>query len=496
MPTEAAVGRDDRDLAVLGVGAALAALVTAWRCWTGYFIDDAWISFRYAARLAAGAGLTFDDHEKVLGTSAPLWTLLVAAGDRLGLDAPDAARVVGCAAYVAVVVVSAVLAHRLLEGDRRGLLAAGAAAALLVLPSGFRNLALSGMESGLAAALGVAAILAFASRRPVLAGVLAGLAVVNKLDALLLVAALLAIALLVERRPAWRTAVTAGLVVAPWVLFATIYYGSPVPQSFRRKLEERPDVSPDWAVRALADRHLLLLAVVGVIWVVWRWRTWPPASQLIGGTLAAWFVGHLLAISLVDLGYEWAWYLTVLEPPIAILGAAAVVDLVLLARDRRQRLVEVALLVAAVGFALGLVEQAGDTVVGLAGGDLGGGSVRIEQDLLDAGALIEAHSGDGDVVESCLGTIQYATLSQPQIDVCGLSTVDEPGPATWYVQAFYDFGQRDRPPEPGFRAVADFTSSCSHGMDPLWLRVYVRAGTTADAEAPDDAGPVDPRCAR
>ena len=481
---------------VLGAGAGLLAAIAAWTCWAGYFIDDAWISFRYSARLAEGAGLTFDDHEKVLGTSAPLWTLLVAAGDVLGLDGPDAARWIGAAAYVAVVVVSALLADRLLEGERRGLLAGAGAAALLLLPSGFRNLALSGMESGLAAALGVAAVLALGARRPVLAGVLAGLAVVNKLDALLLLAALLAVATLVERRLPWRTAAAAAAMVVPWLLFATVYYGSPVPQSFRSKFDDSPDVSPDWAVRALADRHLLLLAVVGLAWVLWRWRSWPAVSRLVGGSLALWFVAHLFAISFVDLGYSWAWYLTVLMPPIAVLGAGAVVDLVLLARDHRRRLVDAVLLVAAVGFGLAVAEQAGDTLHGLVGDDLGGGSALIEQDLLDAGTLIEANAGHGDVVASCLGTIQYATLTLPQIDTCGLSTVDPPGEPTWYVQAFYDFGQKDDPPPDGFRAVADFTSSCDRGLDPLWLRVFVREGTVADGAAPHDSGPVGADCAR
>jgi hypothetical protein len=484
-----------RRLPLVAAGAGLAAAVTAWRCWAGYFIDDAWISFRYAARLAAGAGLTFDDHEKVLGTSAPLWTLLVAAGDRLGLDAPDAARCLGGGAFVAVVVLSALLADRLLDGERRGLLAAGATTALLVLPGGFRNLALSGMESGLAAALGLAAVLALAGRRPVLAGALAGLAVVNKLDALVLVAVLLGVTWLVDRRLPWRLAVSAGVVVLPWVVFAAAYYGSPVPQSFRSKFGDNPDVSPDWAVRALADRHVLLLAVVGLAWAAWRWRSWPPVSRLVGGTLAGWFAAHLLAISLVDLGYAWPWYLTVLHPPMAVLGGAAVVDLVLLARDRPRRLVDLALLVAAVAFAIGLTEQAGDTFSGLVGDDLGGGSALIEEDLLAAGALIEAHSGDDDVVESCLGTIQYATLDQPQLDLCGLSTVDPPGPPTWYVQAFYEDGQRDAPPPDGFRAVADLTASCERGLDPLWARVFVREGTPADASAPHESGPVGSTCA-
>lgn len=485
-----------RSAAALGVGVGLLAALTAWRCWAGYYIDDAWISFRYAARLAAGSGLTFDDHEKVLGTSAPLWTLIVAAGDRTGLSTVDGARLAGIVGYVASVVLCALLAHHLLGGARRGQLAGVAAAGLLLLPTYYRNLALSGMESGLAATLGLAAILAFASRRPVLAGLLAGLAVVNKMDALVLLVALLGVASVVEGRPPVRTAVTALAVVAPWVAFATWYFGSPLPQSLRSKLQSGVGAAPGWGLAALVERHQLLLAVVAIVWVGIRWRTWKRRSQLIGGSLALWFLGHLLAVSAVDLGAEWAWYLAVLYPPVAALGAAAVVDVMRTASRRSGFAVNAALIVVALGFALAVTEGAGETVAVLAGRDTGGGSALIEQDLLDAGALIERHSGDQDVVESCLGTIQFATLTQPQKDSCGLSTAEARGPSTWYVQAFYAFGILDPRPPAGFRPVADYTSSCERDLDAAWFRVFVREGTIPDGTAPDQSGAVGPACAR
>ena len=48
--------------------------------------DDTFISMRYAERLAQGAGLTFNDGERVEGFTNFLWTILLAAADRLGLD--------------------------------------------------------------------------------------------------------------------------------------------------------------------------------------------------------------------------------------------------------------------------------------------------------------------------------------------------------------------------------------------------------------------------
>src|SRR3954452_8190151 len=64
----------------LPAGAALAA-----RLVTGpHPIDDAYITFRYARNLAEGLGLVYNPGEWVLGTTTPLWALLLAGAYRLG----------------------------------------------------------------------------------------------------------------------------------------------------------------------------------------------------------------------------------------------------------------------------------------------------------------------------------------------------------------------------------------------------------------------------
>src|SRR2546427_11263191 len=50
-------------------------------------IDDAYITFRYARNLAEGLGLVYNPGEWVLGTTAPLWAMLLGGGYRLGLTA-------------------------------------------------------------------------------------------------------------------------------------------------------------------------------------------------------------------------------------------------------------------------------------------------------------------------------------------------------------------------------------------------------------------------
>ena len=52
--------------------------------WTPYAIDDAWITYRYAEHVGAGDGFVYNPGERVLGTSTPLYTLLLAGAHEIG----------------------------------------------------------------------------------------------------------------------------------------------------------------------------------------------------------------------------------------------------------------------------------------------------------------------------------------------------------------------------------------------------------------------------
>jgi len=68
-------------IAALAVLAGVAYLVLAWRVVgrAGLPLDDSWIHLEFARRLAEGSGLAFGQGPRVAGTTAPLWTALLAA---------------------------------------------------------------------------------------------------------------------------------------------------------------------------------------------------------------------------------------------------------------------------------------------------------------------------------------------------------------------------------------------------------------------------------
>ncbi|MBI5836113.1 MAG: hypothetical protein HZB25_02600 [Candidatus Eisenbacteria bacterium] len=193
--------------------------------------DDAFITFRYAHRIAAGEGFTYNAGERVLGTSTPLFTLALAAAERAGVPAPQAAFPLDLLGYLA----SAALLYALLESQGRPWAGVFAMVLQLFAFSKVYGTEIGGMETPVYVALVLGAFLLQARGRTVLAAVVAGLAALTHPEGALLLVALAA-PLAVERgRVPWRELAAFTLTVLPWVVFAWIYFGSPIPNSVAAK---------------------------------------------------------------------------------------------------------------------------------------------------------------------------------------------------------------------------------------------------------------------
>jgi len=118
-----------RTTALVVVGALLHGLLHA-----GGTIDDAYISFRYAANLARGVGLVFNVGERVEGFTNPLWTLLAAGCIRLGTDPVVVMPLLALVCLMALVPVLRAAGRTLTpEHDHAGLGAAGLVAASMAM---------------------------------------------------------------------------------------------------------------------------------------------------------------------------------------------------------------------------------------------------------------------------------------------------------------------------------------------------------------------------
>ena len=191
--------------------------------------DDAYITFQFARNLARGDGVAFNAGEPILGTTSPLSALLLAAYYAVtGGAIPEAAVLLGAASLTA----QSLLLYRLLRDTSRGFAALAAALIWLGWAGAHAWLAL---ETNLVATFALATLWSLQQRRDALAGLFLGLAFLGRYDAGLLVPIVTIGQWLRTRTLPIRMLLVAAAVVLPWLVFATLYFGSPLPNTFAAK---------------------------------------------------------------------------------------------------------------------------------------------------------------------------------------------------------------------------------------------------------------------
>ncbi len=191
-------------------------------------IDDAYITFRYSRNIATGLGFVYNPGEHVLGTTTPLYALLLAGW--YAVDFHDLSRVALVLNAVAdsATVLMLVYVGRLLGLPSPWPLLAGG---LFAIAPASVNFATAGMETSVFIALVFGAAIADASRRPSLAAFLAGLATLTRPEGLLMAALILGRHVLQLRWPPLRPGLIFAATVLPWYTFAQLYFGLPWSQS-------------------------------------------------------------------------------------------------------------------------------------------------------------------------------------------------------------------------------------------------------------------------
>lgn len=207
-----------------------------------WMTDDAYITFRHVANLHAGFGPVFNPGERVQGFSHPLWFLLLTAGN-FAFNLSAVANGISLLFTAGLVVLMAVLFRRLPQRDYAliGMLV------LLLSSRSFVEFQTSGLETSLvnllmAAACGLLATAAVEGRRfpAVGAAWLCSLLMLTRPDTAIFCAPILLgiLVSLIRRRSrrVWIGAAAAALPLIAWYGFATIYYGTPLPNTAYAKV--------------------------------------------------------------------------------------------------------------------------------------------------------------------------------------------------------------------------------------------------------------------
>jgi hypothetical protein len=196
-------------------------------------VDDAYITFRYARNIIAGQGFVYNPGERVLGTTTPLYTLLLSGlalvtGSR---DFPTLAVMINALAGAGAVWLLYALGKRF-----AGHWAPALAAALLWAVAPYSvTFAIGGMETDLTVALLLAASYAYLVDRPRVMAVFSALALLARPDTVILLGLLWLDLTLAKRRVPRQEGVITLALLAPWLIFSALYFGSPLTNSIAAK---------------------------------------------------------------------------------------------------------------------------------------------------------------------------------------------------------------------------------------------------------------------
>lgn len=285
---------------------ALATVAARW--FVGiHTIDDAYITFRYARNIANGEGFCYNPPDRVLGTSTPLFTLVLVPAAAWGLSLERASFVMAIAADLVTIGATAALLAQ------AGFPVAGlVTAAMLAVSPAFIQFSMSGVETSLYVALIMATLWAFARDRRILCGIGLGLVAFCRPDGVLLSAVLGAIALVRGPRTAVMMLAPAAVIVVPWIAFATWYFGSPLPVSVVAKWAQASD--PLASLRVIRAEyfagHWVLLTVVAAVgvWLLWR-RAAFGATAWIG-----WAATYTAVFTVGRAFNHYLWYFSPIVP--------------------------------------------------------------------------------------------------------------------------------------------------------------------------------------
>lgn len=291
--------------------------------------DDGAFFLRYAQNMLAGEFWVWNLGEApVWGASAPFYPVFLAVAMGLGISPEHSILVVG---YVLSATSLSLLTVMLAR--QFGLYIGVAFLTFTALNTGLMYFGIGGLESPATYAVLCFAIWAILrSDNWLMLGAAAGLLMINKLD-LLPIGCLLLLSLWVRDRRFPTKAIVVALAIATiWYVFAWVYFGAPVPNSFLTKSLHQDNLPKiiDWTwftkfvYLSGAHRWLALLAIAGVIL---NFKKNLPLLILLVGTLAV----HTIAYTIKYPFEPYNWYCMPSVLSLAVLACIGIFNLLELA---------------------------------------------------------------------------------------------------------------------------------------------------------------------
>ncbi len=321
-------------LVAAALGAAIYLLFSARTYRVGFPLDDSWIHLTYARNLAARGEWAFQPGHLSAGSTAPLWTFLLAIGFWIHLGPYVWTYLTGELSLIGLAVLAEVTARALAPRYRPRWSWIGL---FFIAEWHLQWAALSGMETVLQALLmtAVLALLLLGTRRYLLLGILTGLSTWVRPDGLTLLGPVVLTIFLVEKGLAARLSALGryvlgfGALLIPYVLLNLWLSGSIMPNTFYAKQAEYAA----WQARPVLDRLVELLvqlltgpgiilfpgAIATAVLAIRR-RSWPVLATM------AWCGVYLLVYVLRLPVYQHGRYLMPAMPMFFLFGLMAYLE--------------------------------------------------------------------------------------------------------------------------------------------------------------------------
>ena len=287
--------------------------------------DDAYITYRYAHNIALGRGFVYNVGQPVLGTTTPVYTLLLAGLSFIWPDLPRLSHSIGVLAWMLCVPIIYGI------GRARGRERVGMAAAAFVALNSLL-LGVLGMETTLYVLLALSTFYFYQREQPIWAALFAGLTFLTRWDGILVMGVLLFAEMLKNRGRFLRTGLICAAIILPWLAYSYATFGSILPNTFFAKVGQgwNPGLGGAGigsfgpgliriAASAYVENRLFLLlpvfAVAGSFSVFYRKVKWWP---LLLWTMT--YIGGFTALGVL----RFPWYYPPLVPTFALLMAEGI----------------------------------------------------------------------------------------------------------------------------------------------------------------------------
>jgi len=197
-----------------------------------FYMDDACITFRYSQNIIVGRGFVYNPGEHVLGTTTPLFALFLCLPMLFGTDVLHASRII----TITLDAINLILLFHILRKLSKSGVAVLSGVLFYAISPHFTIIIMRGMEYSLVSFLVLISLWGAINGKRIIVGIAIGLCLICRMDLGLFIGVFLLGILWINKRFPIKEIIFAILILLPWIIFATMYFGTPFPSTMAAKL--------------------------------------------------------------------------------------------------------------------------------------------------------------------------------------------------------------------------------------------------------------------